>query len=428
MIRNPFNLRTNSFFATGTADRWKSLAAFIALMLLLVSGLVFVGGNALAGASPGGLTQAGDGTDGGVTLPSCGPSWVIVQSSLDGGAVSESRPGGAVILPDELWGVSALSSSDAWAVGDGPGQVSDEAATLVEHWNGSAWTYMSSPSPGTVQNTLKGVAAASASDAWAVGYDDAAPGTLIEHWNGSAWGVITPTTGSGALSAVAAVDANDVWAVGAGSGTLVEHWNGSTWAQVSSPSPGTGGGLASLAVRSAHDIWTVGYYYDGSVIKTLIENWNGTIWRIIPSPNQGTSDNRLNSVSIAGANSIWAVGTYAVSGTSKTLIEHWNGTAWTIISSPNEGTSNNVLSGVAAVALNDAWAVGSYYDAGVGAIQTLAEHYNGSSWSIVSTPNGNVYNNQLAAIAAASPNDFWAVGSSASSISRLWWRCPYRTL
>lgn len=68
-------------------------------------------------------------------------------------------------------------------------------STLIEHWNGAAWKHVASPSPGSTWNTLFGVAADSASDAWAVGWycastcasGSAADDTLITHWNGTAW-------------------------------------------------------------------------------------------------------------------------------------------------------------------------------------------------------------------------------------------------
>jgi hypothetical protein len=43
---------------------------------------------------------------------------------------------------------------------------------------------------------------------------------------------------------------------------------------------------------------------------------------------------------------------------SHTLIEHWNGSAWTIVPSPNVGSGNNSLAAVAARSANDVWAVG----------------------------------------------------------------------
>lgn len=41
----------------------------------------------------------------------------------------------------------------------------------------------------SVSGSLRGVAAVSAGDAWAVGYSGSLPGTktLIVHWNGTAW-------------------------------------------------------------------------------------------------------------------------------------------------------------------------------------------------------------------------------------------------
>jgi hypothetical protein len=92
-----------------------------------------------------------------------------------------------------------LSACDAWAVGsDASGGVRQ---TLTEHWDGSAWSVVSSPDPGSPDNSLSSVRAVSARDIWAVGYY---------------------TTSSGA-----------------GSNTLILHGDGRHWTQVPSPSPGT---------------------------------------------------------------------------------------------------------------------------------------------------------------------------------------------
>ena len=89
---------------------------------------------------------------------------------------------------------------------------------------------------------FNGVAATSASNAWAVGYGNTAGETLIEHWNGTAWKwAPTPTLASDFYS-VAATSASNAWAVGYTAGqtaaTLIAHWNGTSWTQVPSPSPG----------------------------------------------------------------------------------------------------------------------------------------------------------------------------------------------
>ena len=57
---------------------------------------------------------------------------------------------------------------------------------------------------------------------------------------------------------------------------------------------------------------------------------------------------------------VWAVGYYAgdQSAPKSTLIEHWDGTQWTIVPSPNPGNSN-ILNDVTFLSAADGWAVSS---------------------------------------------------------------------
>jgi len=117
---------------------------------------------------------------------------------------------------------------------------------------------------------LNGAAAVSNSSAWAVGFagNSFAPKILMLHWNGTAWSRVTSPsvlTATGELSAITAVTAKSAWAVGytGGIGTgknhsLLLHWNGSTWSQVTSPAPVTGGNLAAITA-TAKSGWAVGY-------------------------------------------------------------------------------------------------------------------------------------------------------------------------
>lgn len=58
-----------------------------------------------------------------------------------------------------------------WAVGDsGVTDVANSQPTLIEHFNGTAWSMVPSPSPGR-SATLGGVTTSNAAnDLWAVGY------------------------------------------------------------------------------------------------------------------------------------------------------------------------------------------------------------------------------------------------------------------
>ena len=145
--------------------------------------------------------------------------------------------------------------------------------------------------------------------------------------------------------------------------------------------------------------------------QTLIEYWNGTSWSVVSSPSPGGAFNELRAVASVSANDVWAVGGFAnLSGGEQTLIEQWNGTSWSIVPSPGPGTQNNELAGVTVVAPNDVWGVGEFTPTG-GAQQTLIEQWNGTSWSVVSSPSPSSSFNFLdAATSDKSSGQAWAVG------------------
>jgi hypothetical protein len=127
-------------------------------------------------------------------------------------------------------------------------------------------------------------------------------------------------------------------------------------------------------------------------------------------PSPGTTFNALQGVSVISACDAWAVGfEFSGSGTEQTLIEHWDGSAWKVVSSPDPGSNTNVLTSVRAVSATCSWAVGSYSDSA--GYKTLILHWNGTKWRRVPSPNSSAPVNSLAAVAAASRTDVWAVGS-----------------
>ncbi len=163
--------------------------------------------------------------------------------------------------------------------------------------------------------------------------------------------------------------------------------------------------LSGIATISADDIWAVGNFstdHFSSPEQTLVEHWNGTSWSIVPSPNVPSVNNILNGVTAVSATDIWAVGgTSPIGrGNTGTLVEHWDGTSWSIIPSPNLG-NNSKFFGVAAVSASDIWAVGSDNS------MSLIAHWDGSQWNIVPSPTSAGILNSVTAI---STNNAWAVG------------------
>ena len=136
-------------------------------------------------------------------------------------------------------------------------------------------------------------------------------------------------------------------------------------------------------------------------------------WSIVSSPNtSATVYNDLYGVTCVSALDCWAVGDYYKDNViPQTLIEHWDGTSWAIVSSPNTSTThNNTLRGVACVSASECWAVG-YYLSDNNAAQTLIERWDGTSWAIVSSPNtSTTQNNYLNDVTCVSPSDCRAVG------------------
>jgi hypothetical protein len=143
---------------------------------------------------------------------------------------------------NDLRGVSAVSATDAWAVGDYVNDNTGADDTFILHWNGTKWSKVASPNPSPSYNYLFGVSAESATDVWAVGQDFTSTyDTLILHWDGTNWSKVnspSPSMGGNFLSGVSADSGTDAWAVGqdwnhanTGLNPLVLHWDGSSWSK-----------------------------------------------------------------------------------------------------------------------------------------------------------------------------------------------------
>ena len=169
-----------------------------------------------------------------------------------------------------------------------------------------------------------------------------------------------------------------------------------------------------MSVLSTNNIWSVGTsFIDNTHQQTLIEHWDGTTWSIVPSPN--FSDvNALYQIAAISASDIWAVGTASISA----LIEHWDGTSWSIVSSPSPGSGVKYLNGVTAISSTNVWAGGAAQTGSNGEVQTLIEHWDGTSWNVVPSPNSEPSVNDILNAVVRVPrtsSQIWAVGSYTDS-------------
>src|SRR5215469_2317218 len=83
---------------------------------------------------------------------------------------------------------------------------------------------------------------------------------------------------------------------------------------------------------------------------------------------------------------------------------------WSGVPPSSPGTFTNTLGGVAALSPCNVWAVGLYQDVNDGPIFSLAEHWNGSAWKIVPTPNPDTDRTLLEAVSGTGSGPIWAVG------------------
>ena len=199
-----------------------------------------------------------------------------------------------------------------------------------------------------------------------------------------------------------------------------------SWRVVPSPNRGVSATLSAVSATSARDAWAVGSYDTGSGFRTLIERWNGSKWKVVPSVDPAVGVHQtstLSGVVAISASNAWAVGFYEKSTTSfRTLIEHWNGSAWKVVPSPNADSGENTLDAVAAVSASDIWAVGYRHGpggSGNGARKTLVEHWNGQKWRIIPSPSPGPGRGDgfLFGVAVAPAGQPWAVGSEPSRFS-----------
>jgi len=332
--------------------------------------------------------------------------------------VSSPHPNGTY---DAFYGVAAVSTRDAWAVGrtDLPGL---GGRALAQHWDGQSWKGFPNP-PNLPYTALYGVAALATDDVWAVGESGGtSTGVYVQHWDGEVWRVIaTPALSwEAGLTAISGASPNDVWAVGwqmpdrktYQTNTLIEHWDGSAWAIVPSPDPPswTHASLSGIHARSQNDVWAVGSNLQPEK-AALIKHWDGTTWSISLSSG-GVS---YTSVSARVANDAWAVGR-TVDWTSS-AISHWDGTSWTTTTYPAPANAfSTSLRSVVALASGDVWVAGtnevSVYRYTRRTFSFIA-NYDGNEWTHVSVVDSTV----LSGLAAPSAAYLWAVGYSAPDIS-----------
>jgi hypothetical protein len=319
-----------------------------------------------------------------------------------------SPPGAA---PNTFNSVSCTSATFCEAVGTAA-DTSGNEISLAEAWNGTAWKIQPTPDPAQSSSgfraSMNGVSCVSATFCEAVGFAAAEPGAAAWEWNGTSW-TTQPVPGAG-LAAVSCTSATFCMAVAAG---IADTWNGSTWSQSAAIPVFTF--VTSVSCVSASFCEAIG---TGSPTDQEAAAWNGSAWSVqaTPLPADG-NDIGLKGVSCVAANACTAVGSYTQNTrfNELTLAEHWDGSAWTVQSTPNptESIANELL-GVWCRSANFCASVGDQQNPSSLIFATLVQVWTGNSWTTQPgadrSPNeGDVLNS----VWCGTGNSCTAVGSGA---------------
>jgi hypothetical protein len=207
---------------------------------------------------------------------------------------------------------------------------------------------------------------------------------------------------------------DDVWVSGRAYGgdtsrnrPLILHWDGRSWKEIEAPEVF----LPHIAVVSPTDVWGIG----GDIDHAEVLHWDGARWtRMSHRDPPGAS---FAGIDARSADDVWVVGTkfgaeYAPNTVGNdTLIEHWNGTRWSVLPSPNATRRGNWLNGVAALSTSNVWATGYSEDA-TGGPKTMTLHWDGAAWAIVPSPNSGSAGSVLWGAGTDGASGVWAFGHS----------------
>jgi hypothetical protein len=311
------------------------------------------------------------------------------------------------------------------AVGDHSG-----GPALAELWNGQSWAVLPLASlPHAQIGALRSVSCASPAACTAVGSyaSSSSSGTVAERWNGATWAVqITPPASplygvSCAATACTAVGLSP-YRNGGYRVSVAMGWDGTRWAAQAVPNPAHNAGteLSGVSCPSPAACFAVGDYYStlgNRGYVTLAERWNGTRWALLPAPSPGAAD-FLTGVSCTTAAACMAVGTGGVGGGP--LAERWDGARWAIVPAPAPPPvpvpGSGTLAGVSCTSAANCTAVGSEFTTATTSRAPLAEHWDGSRWSLqqILNPVFHGQGSELAAVSCTSRGACTAVGERGS--------------
>lgn len=344
-----------------------------------------------------------------VTTNGSGTSYGEDRLALSPGFTLTTLPKSGTYTQARLAGVSCASRQTCISVGTAWDTERKKWKSISHLWNGTNWSALQSVDPTEEEYDsyeFLSISCTSSTACTAVGAKkrtvsglETAP--LAERWNGTSWSVQSPSTAgvpNAEFQAVSCVSSTECLAVGdynsvgGAETTLAERWNGTSWTVT--PTPIIGGvyatRLTGISCTSASFCVATGFsqlaaYQEEA--SPLVERWDGTSWTAMITPSVSAA--KLNAVSCTSSSACTAVGVekdIAGGREMRTLVERWNGSEWSIQSTPSLEAGK--LMGVSCAAPSACTAVGKYFSESFpyGEPNVLVERWNGSTWSMAAAP------------------------------------------
>jgi photosystem II stability/assembly factor-like uncharacterized protein len=312
----------------------------------------------------------------------------------------------------------------------------------------STWTNMTASYPQLPNTDLYfGLSALSSTDIWAVGgnYTTGSGGAI--HWNGSTWGY--QSVGNQVLYGVYFVSTNEGWA--GGEGGYIYHYNGSNWSIHSRPIQNV---IVDISFDENGTGWAIGF--DGTILKYIrdVDEWilfddlrtdhfdfyaldhtSGHGWLVGMNPDKQIggqileyaddlwlavtppTDNQLNEISVISDNNAWAVG---VADSYGPTIIHWDGKHWQRWYQDDPPLEKTDLQTIKMISENNGWAVGNPLTPDGPAVFL---HWNGRRWEpsrYLAPLNAQTNDIDLVTLEPmTNPHDFgWAVASTGNAVAK----------
>lgn len=311
--------------------------------------------------------------------------------------------------------VSCVSKTMCVAVG-----VSKAHKAFSELWNGRAWKRLNAPNPaGFMTVHLDSVSCVAPDACMAVGGSGQTLANLrpvAEWWNGARWAIEpTPASANSAVAWLGAVDClSRAVCLATGyhlqsgrllkPGGIVESWDGSHWRLRAAPNPTSWFALGAISCSEEATCMAIALSRTRAD-EDWVLSWNGNDWRRQALLAEGGV---LQMRFVSCRTACIVVGNRQGRQYPQTfsIAERWNGKTWSVLPTPDG--SQKMLNSVSCVTSQSCMATGF---SGVGQF-SLAEWWNGRSWAITSTPKRGA-NSALDGISCV-PAGCMAVGAANS--------------